>query len=83
MTEKRISDLEGRTSVLESRMTRAELDGAVRAERHQHVMDTLKTLADNDKQIRDDVRWLLRIVAAAIIGGFLTFALKGGLSGAL
>ncbi|AGN38691.1 hypothetical protein RHYG_00022 [Rhizobium phage RR1-B] len=63
----RIDDLTGRVTVLER-------DSAVRDER----MDGIRTSLTKIETSIGKVVWL---VAAAIVGGIMTFILKGGLSG--
>lgn len=59
---------------LEKRVQALETSTAVGSERHKIIVSRLDKLDSH-------LTWLIRLVIAAIIGGFLTFVLKGGLAG--
>lgn len=68
-----MTDSEGRIDRLEARVQKLEINSAVDFERHSAVIKRL------DK-IDGHISKLVWLIMAAIVGGFMTFILNGGLS---
>lgn len=76
----RLNSLEDRAAALEARASAIELVSAVGSEKYLNILSRLDKLDSSFDRFEANISKLAWLVIAAIVGGFMTFVIRGGLS---